>query len=131
MRARAVYLLKWGLALCTAGIAYALFVQLTGWGIPCPFHAITGLYCPGCGVSRFCLALLRLDFPAAARSNAALLAMLPLGTAVLAAGVVKYIRTGERRLSRWQNVLVWGMIAVFLLFGILRNLPAFAFLAPQ
>ena len=104
MRARAIGLLKWALLLCLAGGGYALLIRWT---------------------------LLRLDFAAAFRSNAALFILLPLGLAVLAGSAVRYLRTGERRPARWQSVSVWAMIAVLLAFGILRNLPAFAFLAPQ
>lgn len=131
MRARAIHLLKCAAICLIAGVGYALFVRLTGVGIPCPILAVTGLYCPGCGISRFCLALLRLDFAAALRSNMALFVILPPALVVLVAYVVKYIRTGQRKLAAWQSVLIWVMIAVLLVFGILRNLPAFAFLAPQ
>lgn len=38
----------------------------------CGFHRATGLWCPGCGGTRCCLALSHLDFPAALRWNGAL-----------------------------------------------------------
>ena len=60
------------------GCAYALFCRLTGLGIPCLFHLATGLNCPGCGVSRMLLSLLRLDFPAAFHYNAVLFCLLPV-----------------------------------------------------
>lgn len=130
MRSRAFRLLKWAAVLGLAGAGYALFVRITGVGIPCPVHALTGWHCPGCGISRLCLALLHLDFAAALQSNAAVFALLPVGAVVLSTWAVRYIRTGEQGLRRWQTVLVEGMIVVLLLFGLLRNLPAFAFLAP-
>ena len=36
--------------LLAAGLGYALWVRLTGLALPCPFRAVTGLLCPGCGV---------------------------------------------------------------------------------
>lgn len=40
-----------------------------GLRIPCLFHNITGLLCPGCGNTRATMALLRLDFRAMLRYN--------------------------------------------------------------
>ena len=64
--------------LLAAGLAYALWVRATGLALPCPFRAVTGLLCPGCGVTRLCLALLRGDWAGAWRANPALLPMLPI-----------------------------------------------------
>jgi hypothetical protein len=36
---------------------------------PCPFHAITGLQCPGCGMGRALIALADMDLRAALRLN--------------------------------------------------------------
>ena len=63
--------------LVAAGLAYAAFTAVTGVGLPCPFHAVTGLWCPGCGASRMCLALLRLDFAEAWSWNPGLMLLLP------------------------------------------------------
>ena len=37
--------------------------------LPCPFHAVTGLWCPGCGTTRAFGDLTRGDIAAAASSN--------------------------------------------------------------
>ena len=66
------------LGMAAVGAGYALWVNLTHLSIPCPFHAITGLQCPGCGVTRMCLALLRLDVSGAWKANPVLLLLLPL-----------------------------------------------------
>jgi len=44
----------------------------------CPIHAVTGLYCPGCGMTRAILAVLRLDPTTAVHQNALVLVVLPL-----------------------------------------------------
>ena len=104
------------------GLAYAVFVRLSGLSIPCPFHAVTGLLCPGCGVTRMCLALLRLDFAAAWQANPVLLLLLPVLAALLIRQAMRYVKTGRSTLSRRESALVWGMAAVLLLWGIARNL---------
>lgn len=52
--------------LCTllAGLGLYCVICLI-FHIPCPIHYLTGISCPGCGMSRSVLALLRLDFSAA------------------------------------------------------------------
>lgn len=114
-------LLRAGLIL-GIGLAYAVFVRLSGRSIPCPIHAVTGLLCPGCGVTRMCLALLRLDFAAAWAANPVLLLLLPVLAALLVRLGLRYVKTGRSALSRGESALVWGMIAVLLLWGAARNL---------
>lgn len=112
------------------GLAYALFCGLTGWYLPCPFHAVTGLWCPGCGVSRMCMALLRLDLPAAWRWNPALMVLtVPLGI-LLARLAGAYVRQGRTRPTWAEQAVIWAMAAFLLVFGVLRNLPGMEALAP-
>ena len=99
-----------------------LLLWLTGLSIPCPVHALTGLLCPGCGVTRMCMALLALDFPAAWSANPVLLLLLPVLAALLVRLGLRYVKTGRSALSRVESALVWGMIAVLLFWGAARNL---------
>lgn len=107
--------------ICIVGLGYALFCMVTHWGIPCPIHAVTGLYCPGCGISRMCIALLRFDFPTAMHWNAGVMVALPFAAVVFCYQAVRYVRTGDVCLQKWQNVLLWGIIGWLLVFTILRN----------
>ena len=104
------------------GCAYALFCRLTGLGIPCLFHLATGLNCPGCGVSRMLLSLLRLDFRAAFRYNAALLCLSPVLAAVLGVHVVRYARTGSRKSGPLLEAVEIALAVLLLLWGVVRNL---------
>ena len=115
-------LLLWAGLILGIGLAYAVFVGLTGFSIPCPVHALTGLLCPGCGVTRMCMALLALDFPAAWSANPVLLLLLPILAALLARQAVQYVKSGRPSLSQRESALVWGMVAVLLLWGVARNL---------
>lgn len=91
-----------------------------GWLAECPLHRFTGLSCAGCGGTRAVHALLCGDFAMCFRMNALLLPFL-LFLALL------FVRP---RLA-WKPAVAIGAIAVIVLFALLRNLPACAFLAPQ
>lgn len=104
------------------GLAYAFFCLKTGWALPCPFRSVTGLLCPGCGVTRVCLALLRLDVAGAWRANPVLTALLPVLAGVLLRMGYVYVQTGRTGPTRTQSVLIWSMAGVLLVFGVVRNL---------
>lgn len=97
---------------------------------PCPFQALTGLYCPGCGSTRCLHALVHLDLATAMAMNPLLVLSLPavlllsaLGAGVLPAWLVPL----ARQLCR---PIAWGV--VLLGYAIARNLPMapFNWLAP-
>jgi hypothetical protein len=94
---------------------------------PCPFHALTGLYCPGCGSTRATRALLHGDLLAAWHFNPLFVLTLPLMAAILiSAQVSPRPLGGSPRLG-------WSVLAAIVLFGIARNLPfaPFTALAPH
>ena len=118
------------LILLGIGVLYALFTSLTGLRIPCVIYAKTGLYCPGCGVTRMCLSLLKLDFKTAFACNQLLFLSLPFLGGILATTLYRYIRYGTARVGKVGNVLLLLLIVLFLGFGILRNLPGMEGLQP-
>ncbi|MCI8611944.1 MAG: DUF2752 domain-containing protein [Clostridiales bacterium] len=121
MTERRTKVIRIALILTGIGALYALFVHFTGIGIPCPIYWVTGLQCPGCGISRMFLSMLRLDFSAAFHYNSAVFCLLPVFLLVGARKVYLYIRYNKRK-DRLCDVIIWILIAVLLLFGILRNL---------
>ncbi len=121
-RARLLRLALGFAAILAAGLLYALFIGTTGQGLPCVFHTVTGLECPGCGVSRMCLALLRLDFAAAWSYNPAVMALLPLFGAVAADMSVRYVLTGKFREDRFCSIALVFSAVVLTVFGVLRNI---------
>lgn len=95
----------------------------------CQFHKLTGLNCPGCGATRASYALLHGDFLTALHDNALFVA--GLAAASLRGGWFGLNRlrgrpNGEFFPPRWLVPLL-VMMAVF---GVIRNLPWFAFLSP-
>ena len=107
--------------------AAGLLLSQAGAGIPCVFHLITGLDCPGCGVTRMLRALAAGDLAAAWRFNPFVLLALPLLLLLFLRLTVRYVITGQRAPNRGENALVWVLIAGLVLFGILRNMPFYPY----
>lgn len=104
------------------GLLYAALCRMIGFGIPCVFHSLTGYYCPGCGVSRMFLSLLRFDISGAWKCNPAVLSMLPLGCVIAIDMIACYIKKGEKHPRKWVSVSFCIMIIVLILFGVCRNI---------
>ena len=127
MKQRAFKVIRKGAVILMLGCAYFVWLSLTGLGIPCVFHLATGLKCPGCGVTRMLMSLLRLDLAAAFTHNAVLLCMLLLLLSLAAVSLVRYVRTGSRAMTRTENALVLLSAALLIVWGIVRNLPWISF----
>ena len=85
MKTRLLKVLCTAAVLLCAGLLYAVFASRTGIRVPCLFYTLTGLKCPGCGVTRMCTALLHGDLSEAFRQNRAVLLLLPVGVYTAAA----------------------------------------------
>ena len=99
-------------------------------GIPCPIHYFTSLYCPGCGVTRMIFYLLKLDIYNSFRSNILLFILLPVFTFYTVQGIISYIKGNTPLVDKISNKVWIPLIIITILFGILRNIEAFNFLAP-
>ena len=104
------------------GIGYYAFVTIFGFGLPCLFHEVTGLLCPGCGVSRMLIAISRFEFQSAFMYNKALFILLPVILAIYANYEVVYIRTGQKSMGRVGKCLLIGTAVLLIAFGIVRNI---------
>jgi hypothetical protein len=84
----------------------------------CPFHAATGLYCPGCGGLRMVHDVLHGDLAAAIVDNVVALIGLPL----LLAWFLLRRRSGRPWMTPVAAVVI---IAVAVTWTVVRNLPGF------
>nr|WP_276545116.1 DUF2752 domain-containing protein [Brachybacterium muris] len=94
----------------------------------CPVYHLTGLHCPGCGAIRSVHALLDGDLALALRSNAVLMVALPAVALGFGRWTLRRMR-GLRTAAPPSSVVLAGAV-IAVVFGILRNLPFFWFLAP-
>ena len=113
-----------------AGLALVFFVDPAthSYYPPCIFHAVTGLYCPGCGSLRALHQLLHGNLRAAMSLNPLFVLILPyLGYSLwlLSRDLIR----GRSLVSevRLHPAMVWAMLAIIVAFGVLRNLPFYPF----
>jgi hypothetical protein len=116
-------------ALGAGAVVFFFNPSTNGFYPVCQFHKLTGWNCPGCGGTRSAYALLHGNVALALKDNA-------LFVVLLAAAAGRGIWFAARRIRR-QPVgeflparILWAMLAIAVVFTVLRNLPAFAFLSP-
>ncbi len=105
-----------------AGAVYAAVFFAFGVGIPCPFHLITGLNCPGCGISRAIRSIAEFRFADALGYNLmAPLILLYIGYCAGFASVT-YLNTGKSSLlvkPEWLNI---ALLSLFMIWWVVRNI---------
>ena len=119
-------------ALAAAAAVLVWVYRTFGFGLPCVFHALTGLYCPGCGTMRAAMALLDGNLRLAARNNLLLAVFVPALLVLLCGEAWGYLsgRGTPRLLKKAELPLCIALGTLAVVFTVLRNLPSFSFLAP-
>lgn len=97
---------------------------------PCPIHALTGFWCPGCGATRAFGALVRGDIPAAVSSNVLAVVVAVIGVVMWAMWARARARDRPLTLRRPSYWVVGSAAATVVLFTVFRNIPAGSWLAP-
>lgn len=116
-------------------LAYALGVvaftvtRFTPFSIPCVFYLITGIPCPGCGMTRAVTLFLRQDLLGAITMNILFLPLLLGSIAYVSAAVVE-VATKKEYVKRLNHALnrkwIIGVMAVLMLASWVYNLMRWA-----
>jgi hypothetical protein len=121
-----------GISIIVLVFLYAFDPSGSSFYPPCPVHALTGLYCPGCGSLRALHQLLHGHLSKAFGLNPLMVLSLPF----LGYSFLSYILDGITGKSLPRVFIpafyIWVFLWVILLFGILRNISIYPFslLAP-
>jgi len=122
-----------------SGVIYAALLFLfvinpasSSFYVPCPFHRLTGLYCPGCGSLRAVHQLLHGNVAAAFGLNPLLVLSLPFLGYLLLFYSVPASRNRPLRSAIIPAFYIWLILLTIILFWILRNITLYPFtlLAP-
>ena len=101
------------------------FLLLLSQELKCLFNEMTGLYCPGCGITRMFIAFLKLDVYQAFRYNPLIFMFIIFFAVYVICSLIRY-----KKIKEPNNKLILALVIITVLFGILRNIEYFNFLAP-
>lgn len=115
--------------LCALAVLFFFNPATHGFYPVCLFHALTGLYCPGCGGTRAVYQLLHGHVLLALHDNTLFVLALTALTAQSAWFVAQKIRNQPVAFVV-SPIMLWALLVTVFVFTVLRNLPAFAWLSP-
>ena len=95
----------------------------------CPFLAVSGLYCPGCGSLRALHDLAHGDLAGAVARNP-LMVVASVGLVVAFVLWVRRLWRGVPRTRVAPAALLYGLLTLVLAFWVLRNVPGWTWLSP-
>lgn len=100
----------------------------------CIIYKLSGYYCPGCGAGRACYAILHGRFYQAFCYNPLLCLLLPWFALYFCICMTQWLLYGRETIS--QRIPAWVayvILAIVILYGILRNIAVYPFslLAPM
>lgn len=102
-----------------------------GFYIPCLFHKLTNLYCPGCGITRCIVSLLKGNISEAFKYNQLAFTLLPFLTVYFIYKIYLYLTNSQDKIIKKIPNIIWIILLIItILFGILRNIKYFTFLRP-
>lgn len=93
-----------------------------GFGLPCFFHKITGLYCPGCGVTRMFNDIISFDFQSAFHDNPVIFCGLPFIIYFLVKYLYYYLLDKHFTPNKIENIILYCYIVILIIYGIVRNI---------
>ena len=93
----------------------------------CPLLSLTGLACPGCGMTRGLHALLHGNFAGALDYNLLLPAILFFFGYLFVSLVLTVARGRGLDFKLFTPKVIWGFFAAALVFSVVRNLPFYPF----
>lgn len=116
------------LAISAAAFALYLSGPSAAWLPGCLFHRMTGMNCPGCGMTRAAYAVLHGHFAEAFRLNPVGMVLLPAALPGLGLELAGWVRGKPLPIrfrvgGRWA----WGVLGIVLVFWVIRNIPEWPF----
>ncbi|MCJ0891488.1 DUF2752 domain-containing protein [Rhodococcus sp. ARC_M5] len=122
------------LGVAAAGVGGLVLLHVrdprTSTYLPCPLHALTGLWCPGCGTTRALGDLTRGDIAAAASSNVVAVVLVVVAVGVWGLWLRARWTQKPLTLPRPNRPAAAVLVALLTVFTVVRNTPWGTTIAP-
>ena len=116
------------ISLICAGIFIYIILNISTIDFFCPVFKASGIYCPGCGLTRSSVRLIHFDFYRSFRNHPGFFV-----AAVTWIIISIFAFIGKPKCFRNSKVnltILYITLGLYVLFSILRNIPGFEFLQP-
>lgn len=111
-------------------VGFILFLVLLGYyfwyinfpklALKCIFYEITGLHCPGCGITRMLASFLRFDFVKGIKYNIFLGVTLPFIVGIIIYSCYLYIV--DKKSGKGFNIICYVYVVMLIVWSVVRNL---------
>ena len=109
---------------------YVLVGEKLNFYIPCPIKFLTGFYCPGCGITRMILSILKGDLYQAFRYNPLVFILMPFIIFYFLEINISKIYNKSSICKKIPDYVFYIIIVILVVYGILRNIDIFSYLRP-
>lgn len=126
-----LYIFGWCIlgALALLGV----FLRVTGWNLsqllrPCALHALTGLYCPGCGGTRAVRAFFAGDFGASFVYHPFVLFAAVMDGWFMVSQTIERISRGRIRIAmHMREIYLWAALGIVIVNCLVKNVALLVF----
>lgn len=101
-------------------VYYLLCVNFPEFMLKCIFHELTGLKCPGCGITRMIVSFMKFDFIKGLKYNYFLGFTLPVIVFVVV--YCCYLYVNDKKSSNLFTVFCWVYVILLIIWAVVRNL---------
>lgn len=105
------------------GVIYYLLITYTPFSPKCYIRELTGLKCPGCGITHMFVDMFHLNFKQAFFDNAMVFIMWPFILAEII--YVLWLHEVKRDLPKWNSIVLYIYYGLLLGFMVVRNIFGF------
>lgn len=113
-------ILKLYLTIFSLGIPYLIWVLLTDLRIPCLVYEITGLLCPGCGITRMFASIARFDIKTAFMYNGMAFVLVIIWNVIALLCLTEKIKWVQNKKFLYISFAL--TVVALTIFGVLRNI---------